>query len=257
WNAQSVYRLGAIQKPSTPQLQPRKHGSFKIVQFADIHMATGEHTCFNALDDKKDCVRDIDTMDMINQTSGHNVGRLTSTDAYSTILKFSWLIVDRKLPWAIIFDNNAEEGDLSREETIQLARDVPYSLSERGPVNIWGTRYYVLRIWPSSHHQLSSPVEKEEQHQFALYFLNSGAYRFNLEQLGRGCIKESQVEWFRQQSATLTAGTEAVKGDLSNALASLHIPIHEYDPARKNDDDDDDDADGDDNLSLVGEKRQG
>ncbi|KAF9158292.1 hypothetical protein DFQ26_007797 [Actinomortierella ambigua] len=274
WNAQIVYRLGAIQKPSTPQLQFRKDGSFKIVQFADIHMATGGHTCFNAPDDKKGCVGDIDTLDMMERMldiekpdlvvfSGDNVDGLTSTDAYSTILKYSRPVVDRKLPWAIIFGNHDEEGDLSREEMIQLARDVPYSLSERGPVNIWGTGNYVLRIWPSSHHQPSSPEEKDDQkrrHQFALYFLDSGAYSFNLEHPGWDWIKENQVEWFRQQSAALTAEAEAVDGVVPNALAFFHIPIPEYDPAKKSDDGDDDDdgdGDGDDNLSLVGEKREG
>ncbi|KAF9975543.1 hypothetical protein BGZ73_000803 [Actinomortierella ambigua] len=275
WNAQIVYRMGAVQKPPTPQLYFREDGSFKIVQFADIHMATGGHMCFNAPNDKANCVGDVDTLDMMERMldvekpdlvvfSGDNVDGLTSSDAYSTILKYTRPVVDRKLPWAIIFGNHDEEGDLSREEMMQSAKDVPYSLSERGPVDIWGTGNYVLRIWPSSYRS-SPPSEGDRKlHQFALYFLDSGAYSFSLDHPGWDWIKENQVEWFSQQSSALAAEADAAGRDVPNALAFFHIPIPEYDPSKENDKGDGDEArlyhgssDDEDNVSLVGEKREG
>ncbi|KAG0232974.1 purple acid phosphatase [Actinomortierella wolfii] len=282
WNAQIIYREGAIETPPTPQLYFREDGSFKIVQFADIHMATGSHMCFNAPEDKKNCVGDIDTLDMMERMlevekpdlvvfSGDNVDGLTSSDAYSTILKYSQPVVKRKIPWAIIFGNHDEEGDLSREEMMQVACDVPYSLSERGPVDIWGTGNYVLRIWPSSHRLSPSngnTSDSRKRHQFALYFLDSGAYSFNLEHPGWDWIKENQVEWFRRESATLTTEAEAIDGVIPNALAFFHIPIPEYEPSTPKEDFDNDDINDsdrwhmdsvvdEDEESMTGSKREG
>ena len=48
WNAQIIYRTGDKALPKVPKLRFKQDGSFKIVQFADIHMATGPHSCHNA-----------------------------------------------------------------------------------------------------------------------------------------------------------------------------------------------------------------
>jgi len=47
WNAQLIYRSGHKELPRTPTLRFHNDGTFKIVQFADMHMATGPHMCFN------------------------------------------------------------------------------------------------------------------------------------------------------------------------------------------------------------------
>jgi hypothetical protein len=48
WNARVIYRTGEKVLPKVPALRFKDDGSFKIVQFADIHMATGPHSCYNA-----------------------------------------------------------------------------------------------------------------------------------------------------------------------------------------------------------------
>ncbi|KAG0018687.1 hypothetical protein BGZ80_006873, partial [Entomortierella chlamydospora] len=47
WNAQVIYRTSNKALPKAPTLRFNEDGSFKIVQFADIHMATGPHSCHN------------------------------------------------------------------------------------------------------------------------------------------------------------------------------------------------------------------
>jgi hypothetical protein len=47
WNAQVIYRTGHKALPFVPKLRFKEDGSFKIAQFADIHMATGPHSCHN------------------------------------------------------------------------------------------------------------------------------------------------------------------------------------------------------------------
>ncbi|KAF9317542.1 purple acid phosphatase [Podila horticola] len=214
------------------------------------------------------CVGDINTLMMMERMleterpdlvvfTGDNVDGVSSNDAYATILKYSRPVVDRGIPWTIIFGNHDEEGDLSREEMIQSVQDIPYSLSVRGPVDISGSGNYILSIYNPkrrstfSHSKRGDRVDDEEQDaleeneksRFSLYFLDSGAYSFSLKYPGYDWIKEDQVEWFRQQSKAITSQYRA--DDVPNALAFFHIPIPEYDLTDP-DDIDDGDGDGDD-----------
>ncbi|KAF9111391.1 purple acid phosphatase [Mortierella sp. AM989] len=299
WNVQVIYRISSKASHKAPTLRFKEDGSFKIVQFADIHMATGPHSCYNVPSTMK-CTGDINTIEMMEKMldserpdlvvyTGDNVDGLTSKDAYSTILKYSKPVIDRGIPWTIIFGNHDEEGDLSREEMIISAKDLPYSLSQRGPLGISGTGNYVLNIYghkrrhqyegfglDGAQYELSDVhFEKnglrgededeldmfnvmKEKSRFTLYFLDSGAYSFSLEYPGWDWIKDDQVEWFRQTSRAITS--QYAKDKVPNALAFFHIPIPEY-ALVEDDDNDDDDGDGDSDdgnngFWHIGEKRK-
>ncbi|KAF9573316.1 purple acid phosphatase [Mortierella alpina] len=274
WNAQVVYRNGAHRLPKAPTLRFKRDGSFKIVQFADIHMATGPHSCHQA-PESMSCTGDINTLEMMERMldaerpdlivfSGDNVDGITSNDAYATILKYSKPVVDRRLPWTIIFGNHDEEGDLSREEMMRSVQDIPYSLSQRGPLDVSGTGNYVLSIRRSDG---TENLEDEEEvsglghknSRFHLYFLDSGAYSFNLEYPGWDWIKDDQVEWFRQTSRAITSKYR--KKDVPNALAFFHIPIPEYDLTEEEDEGDQNDSElartKRPTSRIVGDKREG
>ncbi|KAF9346866.1 hypothetical protein BGX26_001629 [Mortierella sp. AD094] len=304
WNAQVIYRASNMALPKAPTLRFNEDGSFKIVQFADIHMATGPHSCHN-VPSTMECTGDINTIEMMERMldserpdlvvyTGDNVDGLTSNDAFSTILKYSKPVIDRGIPWTIIFGNHDEEGDLSREEMIMSAKDLPYSLSQRGPLGVSGTGNYVLQIYDHKRRrrhgyfglddaqfglnefegedQDSESSFKKEKSRFTLYFLDSGAYSFSLEYPGWDWIKDDQVEWFRQTSKAITS--QYTQGTVPNALAFFHIPIPEYALVEDGDDDDDEgDEGGDDDDSdyhyrgyrnkgeksghIVGDKNEG
>ncbi|KAF9922102.1 purple acid phosphatase [Linnemannia zychae] len=292
WNAQIIYRTGEKTLPKVPALKFKNDGSFKIVQFADIHMATGPHSCYNAPSTMA-CIGDINTSEMMERVleaerpdlvvfTGDNVNGMTSNDAYSTILKYSKPVVERGIPWTIIFGNHDEEGDLSREEMMRSVQNVPFSIAERGPTGISGTGNFVLQIHrrdrrprrgrrPNFDSQNASDDDIEEidedieifdkrDARFTLYFLDSGAYSFNLAYPGYDWIKEDQVEWFRQTSQAITS--QHPKDKIPNALAFFHIPIPEYaliddDDNDDNGDDGDDDGDDDDKGNSRKMKRQG
>ncbi|KAF9930370.1 purple acid phosphatase [Mortierella alpina] len=273
WNAQVVYRNGAHRLPKVPTLRFKRDGSFKIVQFADIHMATGPHSCHQA-PDSMSCTGDINTLEMMERMldaehpdlvvfSGDNVDGITSNDAYATILKYSKPVVDRRLPWTIIFGNHDEEGDLSREEMMRSVQDIPYSLSQRGPLDVSGTGNYVLSIHRSDGSENFRDEEEvsglgHKDSRFHLYFLDSGAYSFNLEYPGWDWIKDDQVEWFRQTSRAITSKYR--KKDIPNALAFFHIPIPEYDLTEEvgeGDPNDSADAGMKKPRRIVGDKREG
>ncbi|KAG0300417.1 purple acid phosphatase [Dissophora globulifera] len=285
WNAQVIYRTGDKALPETPTLHFKQDGSFKIVQFADIHMATGPHSCHQA-PSTMECTGDINTLEMMERMldsekpdlvvyTGDNVDGLTSNDAFSTILKYSRPVIERGIPWTIIFGNHDEEGDLSREEMMSSAQDLPYSLSQRGPLGISGTGNYFLSIYAHRHgrgrHGVWSEGQQEvadqnnlaEKSAFTLYFLDSGAYSFSLEYPGWDWIKDDQVEWFRQTSRAITSRFS--KEDVPNALAFFHIPIPEYALVEDNDHDDDGEDGGEDDgeearsdsSRMVGDKNEG
>ncbi|KAI1313861.1 purple acid phosphatase [Mortierella claussenii] len=285
WKAQLIYRRSDKVMPKKPILRFKQDGSFKIVQFADIHMATGPHSCHN-VPTSMSCIGDINTMEMMERMldsekpdlvvyTGDNVDGLTSNDAFSTIIKYSRPVIERGIPWTIVFGNHDEEGDLSREEMMSSAQDLPYSLSQRGPLEISGTGNYVLSIFDHKHKHggqvgldLQSESEaaenedgnesdlRSEKGRFHLYFLDSGAYSFNLEHPGWDWIKDDQVEWFRQTSRLITS--QYRPENVPNALAFFHIPIPEYAMVEDSDEDDDQDRDddGDEDLDLDRKKKK-
>ncbi|KAG0009182.1 hypothetical protein BGZ80_002656 [Entomortierella chlamydospora] len=158
---------------------------------------------------------------------------------------------------------------------IMSAKDLPYSLSQRGPLGISGTGNYVLRIFDHKHRrrhgylgldEFESEFEdededseinlKKEKGRFTLYFLDSGAYSFSLEYPGWDWIKDDQVEWFRQTSKAITS--QYGRDNVPNALAFFHIPIPEYALVENGGDDDDDEGDDNDGSGrIVGNKTEG
>ncbi|KAI8360019.1 Metallo-dependent phosphatase-like protein [Mortierella sp. GBAus27b] len=275
WNVQLIYRRWDKALPTIPKLRFRQDGTFKIVQFADIHMATGPHACYNAPVNMK-CTGDVNTQEMMDRVldaekpdlvvyTGDNVDGVTSKDALSTILKYSRPVIDRHIPWAIVFGNHDEEGDLSREEMMSSVQDLPYSLSQRGPPGISGTGNYHLSIFRHKYWgqdgqfdqdeyqtdmdmDMDESVTEEQDNDlvrekslFTLYFLDSGAYSFNIRYPGWAWIMEDQVEWFRQTSRAITSRYR--QSQIPNALAFFHIPIPEYSQVEEG--------------TMVGDKNEG
>ncbi|KAF9432303.1 purple acid phosphatase [Entomortierella beljakovae] len=297
WGAQIIFRTSNNAVSKVPTLRFKRDGTFKIVQFADIHMATGPHSCHNT-PSSMECTGDINTIKMMERMldaeqpdlvvyTGDNVDGLTSKDAFSTIMKYSKPVIDRGIPWTIIFGNHDEEGDLSREEMIMSAKDLPYALSQRGPLGISGTGNYVLNIFDRKRRRRNGYYDLDdglfrtsesraqgqddgddeessllgEKSRFNLYFLDSGAYSFSLDYPGWDWIKDDQVEWFRQTSRAITSKYD--KDNVPNALAFFHIPIPEYNLVGNGDDDDDDDdvrysrETKKPNSHMVGDKNEG
>lgn len=48
---------------------------------------------------------------------------------------------------AVIFGEHDDGNDLSREELLQVMKRMPYSLIERGPMDVPGVGNYALKIY--------------------------------------------------------------------------------------------------------------
>ena len=56
------------------------------------------------------------------------------------------MCIDRQIPYAAIFGNHDDEGDLSRQEFMDVLTELPYSVSKGGLKDIDGVGNYVVAI---------------------------------------------------------------------------------------------------------------
>lgn len=108
-----VYRKGNPIPPFASTLRFNNKGKFKILQIADLHYSVSAGKCRDTL--KSPCIGDIDTAKLIAEAldaenpdlvvfSGDQLnGQGSSYDAKSVIAKYAKPVIDRKIPWAMIF----------------------------------------------------------------------------------------------------------------------------------------------------------
>lgn len=82
--------------------------------------------------------------------SGDNINAGQVSDARAASFKFAEPVIKRKIPWAAVFGNHDDGNDLTREELLQVMNRMPYSLIERGPLDIPGVGNYFLKIYSDS-----------------------------------------------------------------------------------------------------------
>ena len=62
------------------------------------------------------------------------------------MFKFAELCIDRKIPYAVIFGNHDDEGDMTRQDLMELLSELPYSVSKPGLKGLDGVGNYVVAI---------------------------------------------------------------------------------------------------------------
>ncbi|KAI8076022.1 Metallo-dependent phosphatase-like protein [Thamnidium elegans] len=197
-------------------------GDFKILQLADLHFTNEEGICRDIPTDL-DCKGDDTTIEYIEKLlekekpnlvvfSGDNINGELVSDARSATFKFAEPVIKQKIPWAVVFGNHDDQNDLSREELLQVMNKMPYSLTERGPLDIPGVGNYFIKIF--------SDTSAEKQHTFTLYFLDSHSYTEEDEEDEYDYIKLEQLDWIIKSARSFDRKP--------NAAAFFHIPIWEY-----------------------------
>ena len=228
-------RRGIPYEKQTPTLHINSDGKFKVLQVADLHLATGPGICREPeppSDSNGKCSADLRTLAFLSSVlddekpdlvilSGDQVNGETAPDAQSAVFKFASVFIERKIPFATIFGNHDDEGSLSREALMQLVHTLPYSLSEAGPTNIDGVGNYVVEVngrGGSPHSALT------------LYLLDTHGYSPDERQFrGYDWLKKNQIDWFRttvQQRKNSQAHTGYKRIHMD--MAFIHIPLPEY-----------------------------
>lgn len=66
---------------------------------------------------------------------------------FSLSSRFAQPVIDRQIPWALVFGNHDDQDDYSRAELMNAASHMPYSLSRAGPADVDGVGNYLLKIY--------------------------------------------------------------------------------------------------------------
>lgn len=231
--ARLTYRRGVrvdYRSQYPKKLKFNSMGKFKILQVSDLHFGTGLGKCRDPVPkDIKGCeadprtleylekILDLENPDFVVLTGDQDFGE-RSPDPQTAIFKVLDPFIKRKIPFAVTLGNHDDETYLSRNDTLGLSIDLPYSLTERGPEDIDGFGNYVLNIEASD--SLMSA--------FTMYFLDSHSHTANPKVLGNwDWIKENQLRWVEHQYELVKPMMDIYHHKYMS-MAFFHIPIPEF-----------------------------
>ncbi len=207
-------------------LQFNKKGTFKIVQFTDLHfdLRTEKH------------LQTLETMRAVLKKEQPDFVILTgdliwSEPAKITLLELTKPVVEAEVPWTVAFGNHDVEFDMTKEAIWKLFKTLPHFVGEVGKVS--GVGNNVFPILASDGKELVS----------AIFTLDSQAYsKDKVLYGGYDWIKFDQITWYRNESDKLA---EKNNGKLLPSIMFFHIPITEFHAVADNE------------GELVGEKLEG
>ncbi|KAH8832657.1 Metallo-dependent phosphatase-like protein [Flagelloscypha sp. PMI_526] len=208
-------RRGVKQAPKAPPPHFSRDGKYKIMQIADLHFSVDQGECRDVT--IPDCVHsdnrtstlishilDQEEPDLVIFSGDQLNGQGFSWHPRSVLAKFAKALTERKrpIPWAAVFGNHDDEsGREKKAEQVELMRALPYSLIERGPEDVHGEGNYVLKV---------KSADASKTHLLTLYFLDSGSYSQGIlnfwgifQPTEYDWIRESQINWFLQESSTI------------------------------------------------------
>lgn len=227
-------RRGRPAKTKDPVPRINENGRFKIMQLADLHLSTGLGICREPIPVEpvagQKCDADPRTLEFVERLldeekpdlvvlSGDQVNGETSPDAQSALFKAVHLLVDRKIPYAAIFGNHDDEGNLKRPQLMSILEDLPYSLSSAGPEDVDGVGNYIVEVLGRG---------KSTHSALTLYLLDTHSYSPDERQFrGYDWIKPSQIRWFKGKSQGSKSKQHEYK-HMHMSMAFIHIPLPEY-----------------------------
>ena len=143
--------------PAAPPLHFSHDGKFKILHIADLHFSIRHSDCRDSIlspcEDSDNLtstlvgrILDEEKPDLVVFTGDQLNGQGTTWDSNSVLAKFSVALTERQIPWAAVFGNHDDEDGASREDQLKRLQGLPYSLVERGPVDVHGVGNYVLKV---------------------------------------------------------------------------------------------------------------
>jgi 3',5'-cyclic AMP phosphodiesterase CpdA len=194
-------------------LQFHKDGTFKIVQFTDIHWQNDDpadllsHDLMNNILDRELPDLVIFTGDMIHSELAEN-----PKDAFIHAVA---AVTDRNLPWAYAFGNHDAEEGITRDEIMAISKELSSCLAHEGPAHISGVGNYSIAIQSATDPARVASV---------LFLLDSGSYA--PEHIGGSAwVRRDQIDWYIQESKRFEAEND---GCPLPALAFFHIPLPEF-----------------------------
>ncbi|WP_053376414.1 metallophosphoesterase family protein [Paenibacillus sp. FJAT-27812] len=201
-------------------LRFRKDGTFKIVQFTDIHWIDGSDLDLQSKA-VMELVLDAEQPDLVMftgdviYTGTHEEGSSLCHDPAGAFRQAVAAVEQRAIPWGVVFGNHDTENGITRDQLMSEVLKHAYTLAERGPEHIHGVGNYVLPVFGSNNEKAAA----------LLYCFDSGAYSEQPSVPGYDWIRHDQVEWYTEQSREWKARLD---GEALPAISFFHIPLPEY-----------------------------
>lgn len=191
------------------KLRFHKDGTFKIVQFTDLHW---DNT-------SKNCAQTLRTMQNVLEKEKPDLVVFTGDIVTSEPVKEGWIamsraVIEAQIPWTIAFGNHDEEMNMKKTEIYALLQTLPYFIGEKGTVS--GVGNFALPVYASNAADKIANV---------LYFFDSHDYTNNPKLGNYDWIQFDQIDWYRKQSEHFAMANNKIP---LPSLAFFHIPLLEY-----------------------------
>lgn len=192
------------------EIKFKKDGTFKIVQFTDLHefVEKNENTIKLI-----SAVLDEEKPDLVLFTGDNIEGYFCKTKENSkkAIDNIAKPLEERKIPWAAALGNHDSEfNEAGRRDQMKLYMSYKYSLSQCNSMASGRAGDYNILISDSSG---QVPV-------FNIFMMDSGDYCSK----GYGYLKKSQIFWYKLISNHL----EEKFHKIIPSLMFFHIPLNQY-----------------------------
>ena len=183
-------------------------GTFKIVQFTDLHWCDG----------KPEDLRTSELMEMIINEEKPDFVVFTGDTVYGEenekyLEKALEPVNNAGIPWAAVFGNHDTEWGSGKEALLRVQKKNPLCLTQAGDPNISGLGNFYLSIHGKD----------DNKPAWIMYFLDSGFLNTNEKVEGYDYIKRDQIDWYVKQSTSLRNEFGQLPG-----LCFFHMPLPEY-----------------------------
>jgi hypothetical protein len=194
------------------RLHYRSDGTFRIVQFTDLHWRNGESK--DLLTRKlMERILTEEQPDLIVFT-GDVIESLRCRDPIRSFRDAVAAAENSRIPWVALFGNHEGESQVTKDELMAVQLEHAGSLAEAGPHEVDGVGNFILEVYGT-----------EGDKATVLYFLDSGSYSERSSVAGYDWIRKSQIDWYLAQA---WLQREDNGGSPVPSLMFFHIPLPEY-----------------------------
>ena len=197
-------------EPAEGQLRFRADGTFKIMLFADPQDD----------EDLEDTTAALmsEALDKYEPDMVIYLGDNTVADGYENQRKaieaVTQPVVEREIPYSIVFGNHDEEHDVSKEELLEIYQSLGNCLAYDAEPALSGCGNCNHLIYSSDGSKIV----------FNLWMIDSGMYNSDPEVGGYDYVHEDQIEWYKKTAAAIK---KLNGGETVPAFDFQHIVIPE------------------------------
>lgn len=206
----------SIRDQYSDRLQFNQNKTFKIVQFTDMHINADGIKSIAPLRMLKEVITS-EQPDLVVFTGDI----ITEKPIIKGWDKLLGIMENFNIPYAVVPGNHDDEQDVKRDSIASYVSNFPHSLMVAKTDGVFGNGNYFVRIKGS----------EDTLTKFMLWFFDSNAYSRDTNINGYGWIDQTQISWYKKESAFLSAENHHAPYP---SLAFFHIPLPEYRTAFNN-----------------------